>query len=299
MKKIIYFLSLIFGLSLFSWQTFASDSLESFITIDGKHMCSLFNKEEFRPCIAFGTEYDNNNVVTKGNKPFFTTDWLAKYVNGDTTCVKNGKEVENIALCDKTVFKSNDQWSFECIIKNGIETCTKQDDSQWDSVNELDNSQMNSSGTTTSQSTCIVNGKEVDCAEMTEDIASGIGSILKYGAVLWLFWLIWTIFYIWMLVHAISKPIPNKIVWILVIFFLSPIGMIVYYFAIKRKFIEWGVTTNTPPQTVPYAVNVGVTYNEWPITTTPQVQTEQVVQPSPSEPQIVLTNENNTPTPTI
>lgn len=43
---------------------------------------------------------------------------------------------------------------------------------------------MNSSDTIASQSTCIVNGKEVDCAEMADDIASGVGSVLKYGAVL-------------------------------------------------------------------------------------------------------------------
>gem|GEM_PF-5438428 len=60
-----------------------------------------------------------------------------------------------------------------------------------------------------------------------------------------------------MLVHAISKPIPNKVLWILVIVLLSPIGAIVYYFSIKRHFNQ-----NTTPQSIPYAMNVGITYNE-------------------------------------
>jgi hypothetical protein len=39
-----------------------------------------------------------------------------------------------------------------------------------------------------------------------------------------------------MLIHAISNPIPNKTVWIIVIFFGSLLGAIVYYFVIKKRY---------------------------------------------------------------
>lgn len=39
-----------------------------------------------------------------------------------------------------------------------------------------------------------------------------------------------------MLVHAFGNPIPNKTLWILAIFFFSPLGAIIYYFVVKRSF---------------------------------------------------------------
>ena len=39
-----------------------------------------------------------------------------------------------------------------------------------------------------------------------------------------------------MLIHAISKPIPNKVLWILIIFFLNLLGAIIYYFVIRKNF---------------------------------------------------------------
>lgn len=42
-------------------------------------------------------------------------------------------------------------------------------------------------------------------------------------------------FWIWMLVHAIKHDIDYKPVWILVIWFMSIIGAIIYYFAVKKK----------------------------------------------------------------
>lgn len=44
------------------------------------------------------------------------------------------------------------------------------------------------------------------------------------------------IFWIVMLVHAISKPIESKALWILIILLTGIIGAIVYYFAVKRDF---------------------------------------------------------------
>lgn len=44
------------------------------------------------------------------------------------------------------------------------------------------------------------------------------------------------IFWILMLVHAISKPIKSKALWILIILLFGIIGAIIYYFAVKREF---------------------------------------------------------------
>jgi len=39
-----------------------------------------------------------------------------------------------------------------------------------------------------------------------------------------------------MLVHAISKPIKSKALWILIILMFNALGALVYYFAVKREF---------------------------------------------------------------
>jgi len=260
MKKLLYFTVLLFAwLFLYSSQTFASSSF-------WPDRVESFTRIDGVEYCAKASEQEAKPCPEFNEEPFNVIWEKIVTIDNKTICISLWREQIDMKECAWLT------WSLNTVSTNREST---------------------------SKSTCIVNGKEVDCAVMADDIWIFFGNILQYGLILGVIGLLSTIFYIWMLVHAISKPIPNKVVWILVIFFLSPIGMIVYYFAIKRKFIEWGVTTNTPPQTVPYAVNVGVTYNEWPITTTPPVQTEQVVQPSPSEPQIVLTNENNTPTPTV
>ncbi len=46
------------------------------------------------------------------------------------------------------------------------------------------------------------------------------------------------VFWVWMLVHAITNtglPSAEKIVWVLVIFFLPLLGAILYYFLGKPK----------------------------------------------------------------
>ncbi len=54
------------------------------------------------------------------------------------------------------------------------------------------------------------------------------------------------VFWIIMLVHAISKPIDNKVAWILVIILLNLLGALIYYFAVKRKYIKTSVQPTTP-----------------------------------------------------
>jgi hypothetical protein len=73
------------------------------------------------------------------------------------------------------------------------------------------------------------------------DDAAGSAFFCGYGlftVCLGLFSLVAFAFSIWMLIDALQrdeKVLPGKVKWALVIFFLSPIGGIVYYFTRKKK----------------------------------------------------------------
>ena len=41
--------------------------------------------------------------------------------------------------------------------------------------------------------------------------------------------------WLWMIIHAASKPIENKAMWIVLMVLVGPIVSIVYYFVVKRK----------------------------------------------------------------
>jgi len=43
------------------------------------------------------------------------------------------------------------------------------------------------------------------------------------------------IWWLLMLIHILTKPIEDKIVWLLVTLFV-PFGFVLYYFIVKRKF---------------------------------------------------------------
>ena len=57
-----------------------------------------------------------------------------------------------------------------------------------------------------------------------------------------------TVFWILMIVHAATKPVENKVIWIVIMILTGIIGALVYYFAVKRKFNKPSVPpTSTPP----------------------------------------------------
>ncbi len=83
----------------------------------------------------------------------------------------------------------------------------------------------------------------------------GFGVLSLVGFVFWLV----------MLIHACSNDIPNKVLWIVLLFLFGIIAAIVYYFAVKRH-----CTTNyiAPANTQPYQASVTVGYQEGPVATT-------------------------------
>lgn len=76
--------------------------------------------------------------------------------------------------------------------------------------------------------------------EISYEEAGLAGGLLAVGAgmviLLILFAIFCLVFWIMMLVHAISKPIKSKALWIIILLLFGFIGAVVYYFAIKRHF---------------------------------------------------------------
>jgi len=83
---------------------------------------------------------------------------------------------------------------------------------------------------------CTVNGKEVDCAELGNQVKGflgwGIGIFLLFAALgIWA-----TVFWIMMIVHAAKHNVENKAMWIILMVFTGIVGALIYYFVVKRKF---------------------------------------------------------------
>lgn len=60
------------------------------------------------------------------------------------------------------------------------------------------------------------------------------GGFIGLMVVATIVFLVATVFWLWMIVEAITKPIENKAIWILVLLATGVLGAIVYYFAVKR-----------------------------------------------------------------
>lgn len=91
---------------------------------------------------------------------------------------------------------------------------------------------------------CIANGQKTDCAEVGK-IFKGVGIAL---IALIVFLIAISIFWLFMFIHAIIKPIENKVLWIVLLFVFSFPAAVVYYFVVKRKFYE---TPPVPPVSAP------------------------------------------------
>lgn len=78
------------------------------------------------------------------------------------------------------------------------------------------------------KSTCMVNGKEVPCGEVSKWIFLIPVIMFAVGISAFIFWL-------WMLVNAIKHQEDNKVMWVLIIILLSLLGAVIYYFVQKKK----------------------------------------------------------------
>lgn len=86
------------------------------------------------------------------------------------------------------------------------------------------------------QAKCTVNGQEVPCGEFGEQIGGAFTALFGVMIVAALIGLAGTIFWVLMIIHAASKPIENRALWIIVMVFTGAVGAVIYYFAVKREF---------------------------------------------------------------
>jgi hypothetical protein len=93
---------------------------------------------------------------------------------------------------------------------------------------------------------CSLNGREVPCEDLYRAAKPFIGLGIGLFAFFALIGLLLTIFWIWMIVHAATKPIENKVLWIILLIIFGFLAAIVYYFAVKRPFDK-----NAPAQPIP------------------------------------------------
>lgn len=99
--------------------------------------------------------------------------------------------------------------------------------------------------------TCKLNGEEIPCDQLADGAAKFVGFGFGLFALFSLLMLAGSIFWIMMVVHAASKPIENRAMWIVILIFTGIIGAIIYYFVVKRNFKEGvaPVAPMTPPTT--------------------------------------------------
>lgn len=99
------------------------------------------------------------------------------------------------------------------------------------------------------QAKCTVNGKEVDCAEAGAQLNGLFGGLFVIMIIMALIGLAGTIFWVLMIIHAASKPIENRALWIIVMVFTGAVGAVIYYFVVKREFDKQSspVSINLPP----------------------------------------------------
>lgn len=101
------------------------------------------------------------------------------------------------------------------------------------------------------QGKCTVNGQEVPCEQITGAIGKFLGGFFFLFVFVAIIGLLATIFWLMMIIHAATKPIENKAMWIIVMILTGIIGAIIYYFIVKRKFQAPAAQPQVPTQTPP------------------------------------------------
>lgn len=86
------------------------------------------------------------------------------------------------------------------------------------------------------QGTCELNGKQVPCEELGQQLGGFLGAGIGIFIAIIVVGIASTVFWIMMLIHAATHEVENKAMWIIVLVFTGIIGAIIYYFVVKRNF---------------------------------------------------------------
>lgn len=110
------------------------------------------------------------------------------------------------------------------------------------------------------EAVCKLNGQVVPCSQIGDTVGGFVGGFF------WLFIVLWAVimilsfagFILWilMIIHAATKNIENKAIWIIVLCLTQILGAVIYYFVVKRPFdrahnnvISAGTTPTSTPNT--------------------------------------------------
>lgn len=102
-----------------------------------------------------------------------------------------------------------------------------------------------------SHTTCTLNGKEIDCAELADKAEPFIGLGIGLLAVFLVLLIASFVFWLLMMIHAVQHEWPDRTIWVILLavsFFLGfgLIAALVYFFAEKKK-AELGTPTAKQP----------------------------------------------------
>ena len=93
---------------------------------------------------------------------------------------------------------------------------------------------------------CYINNKPVPCDQGA--IKWILGGSIVFMVVMVIISILFFIFWLVMFIHAISKPIENRVLWIVLMIILGIPVSIVYYFVVKRKFNKEQIQPSAQPQ---------------------------------------------------
>ena len=85
---------------------------------------------------------------------------------------------------------------------------------------------------------CTLNGQEVDCAGVENQVTGFLGWGIAGFLVIFALGIWATVFWIMMIVHAAKHNVENKAMWIILMVFTGIVGALIYYFVVKRKFAQ-------------------------------------------------------------
>jgi hypothetical protein len=78
-------------------------------------------------------------------------------------------------------------------------------------------------------------------------VGAFVGLFILIPAFFFLVAILGSIFWVYMLVHAATNDIKDKVVWIIVLVFTHLLGAIIYYYAVKRSYDKAHAHVETPP----------------------------------------------------
>lgn len=91
--------------------------------------------------------------------------------------------------------------------------------------------------------------KQVDTNISGEEFTRFMGFGFGFFLVVILLAVVGFVFWLWSLIHVLSNPVANKLIWVIVIVFLQLLGAILYYF-IGRKKLAGGKNDNNSDEKI-------------------------------------------------